>query len=103
MTFEEFQLSVDNKLPPGFSSHLKSLWYDKKGEWDRAHQIAQELVDSDGSWVHAYLHRVEGDKWNSNYWYSKAGKEMPVLSLEDEWEQLVRYFLDKDNKGSESK
>ena len=95
MTFEQFLLSLQNNHPPELSDYLESLWYDKKGNWDKAHQIVQEIPDKDGSWVHAYLHRVEGDVWNSNYWYTKAGKKMPEMPLNEEWESLVHYFLEK--------
>jgi len=93
MTYEQFLLSLKNDHPPELSEYLESLWYDKKGDWDKAHQIAQELPDKNGSWIHAYLHRVEGDTWNSNYWYSRADRKMPEISLSDEWESLVHNFL----------
>ena len=95
MTFEQFLLSLQNDHPPEFSSYLESLWYDKKGNWDKAHQVAQDIPDKNGSWIHAYLHRVEGDTWNSNYWYLKAEKVMPETSLEEEWKSLVHYFLEQ--------
>ncbi len=94
MTFTDFIHSLEQEAPPAeISSLLKALWYDKKGNWDIAHQIAQGIHSNSGSWIHAYLHRVEGDQWNANYWYSKAHKNMPKLSLEDEWEYLVKHFL----------
>ena len=94
LTYEQFLLSLNNDHPPELSVYLESLWYDKKGDWDKAHQIAQDIPDKLGSWIHAYLHRVEGDEWNSNYWYSRACKTMPSISLSDEWESLVKYFLE---------
>ncbi len=94
MTFTDFIHSLEQETPPAdISSLLKALWYDKKGNWDKAHQIVQGIHSNSGSWIHAYLHRVEGDQWNANYWYSKAHKNMPKLSLEDEWEYLVKHFL----------
>jgi hypothetical protein len=95
MTFEEFIISIQHDQPPDFSPYLESLWFERKGDWDKAHKIAQEIPDSGGSWIHAYIHRVEGDRWNSNYWYTKAGKKMPDISLKEEWESLVKYFLKK--------
>jgi len=95
MTFEEYLQSVENEQPPEISPYLDSLWYDKKGNWDEAHQIAQDLDDKYGSWIHAYLHRVEGDNWNAKYWYDRAGRSMPSKLIESEWEDLVRYFLEK--------
>ena len=70
----------------------KALHWDKQGDWDRAHKIVQEIETSDAAWVHAYLHRKEGDKWNANYWYTRAGKPFCELSLEDEWKTLWNYF-----------
>lgn len=73
--------------------YLKALWHDAKGDWDRAHQLVQDLADKNASWVHAYLHRKEGDIWNADYWYSKAGKKRPSCSLNEEWEQLAQALL----------
>lgn len=94
MTYQQFLLSVEQENPPKVSKYLLSLWYDKQGNWNRAHNIAQDIPDAEGSWIHAYLHREEGDTWNANYWYSRAGRKMPDVSLLEEWESLVRYFLD---------
>jgi hypothetical protein len=93
MTFEQYLQSLEKDHPPEISLYLDSLWYDKKGDWDKAHQIAQDLPDKNGSWIHAYLHREEGDKWNANYWYDISGRSMPSKPLEEEWEGLVRYFI----------
>ena len=70
----------------------KALYWDKLAEWDKAHQIVQEINSTDAAWVHAYLHRKEGDKWNANYWYTRAGKPFCNLPLEDEWEDLWEHF-----------
>jgi hypothetical protein len=80
---------------PHFSPALKSLWYDAKGNWERAHAEVDHLTDLDAAWVHAYLHRKEGDQWNADYWYAKARKRKPDCSLEEEWESLVSYFLER--------
>ena len=94
MTFDEFILSVGSNAPPsGLSETLVSLWWDKKGDWDKAHAIAQEISTVQGSAVHAYLHREEGVLWNADYWYRRAGRNRPGLSLEAEWEQLVQEML----------
>jgi hypothetical protein len=66
------------------------LWYDGKNDWEQAHIIAQDLPTKEGSWVHAYLHRKEGDAWNANYWYNRADRSMPDYSLEKEWEEMVK-------------
>jgi hypothetical protein len=69
------------------------MWYDGKNNWERAHDIAQNIDDKNGSLIHAYLHRKEGDLWNAEYWYHKAGKLMPDYDLEKEWEEIVEFFL----------
>ena len=76
-----------------YTVQLKSLWYDGKGDWHQAHAQVDQLSDTGSAWVHAYLHRKEGDIWNADYWYSKARRKRPELTLDEEWEQLVRYFL----------
>lgn len=78
---------------PQLSTILKSLWYDAKGDWNKAHDLVDQLPGVDAAWVHAYLHRKEGDSWNADYWYSKAKKTKPTISLEAEWDSLVTYFL----------
>lgn len=94
MTLEEFKESVSEKQPPpDLSEILTSLWWDKKGDWDRAHSIAQEITTDQGSAVHAYLHREEGVLWNADYWYSRAGRRRPDISLEEEWQQLLNEML----------
>ncbi|UCF99007.1 MAG: hypothetical protein JSV89_05580 [Spirochaetaceae bacterium] len=86
--------TVDQDTPPaGFSEVLRSLWWDRKGDWDRAHSIAQEIPTVQGSAVHAYLHRQEGVLWNADYWYSRAGRKRPEITLETEWTQLVEEML----------
>ena len=94
MDFETFTASLSAEQPPkDISNLLLALWYAGKKDWDKSHDIAQEIHDSNGSWIHAYLHRMEGDRANAGYWYSKAGKNMPSYSLEKEWESLVKYFI----------
>lgn len=94
MTLEEFKATLEEGNPPlGLSEMLEALWHDAKGNWDKAHQLAQGINNADGAWVHAYLHRVEGDEGNASYWYRNAGKSFCKLSLEEEWETLVNEFL----------
>ena len=94
MTFEEFTKSINNENPdPELSEILTSLWWDKKGDWDTAHSIAQDIPTRQGSAIHAYLHREEGVLWNADYWYSRAGRVRPDISLEEEWTQLVHEML----------
>jgi hypothetical protein len=94
MTFEEFAASVSASGPPGgLSQALVALWHDAHGDWNAAHEVAQDVPDPDGAWVHAYLHRKEGDASNAAYWYRRAGKPVATSSLEEEWRQIVRAFL----------
>lgn len=94
MNIDEFIKSVDeDNPPPDLTETLDSLWWDKKGDWDRAHSIAQEIQTVQGSAVHAYLHREEGVIWNADYWYNRAGRVRPDISLDDEWQQLVAEML----------
>jgi len=72
---------------------MESLWYDGKGNWEQSHNIIQDINDSNASWIHAYLHRKEGDNWNADYWYNKAGKKRPDTILEKEWEDIVRKMI----------
>jgi hypothetical protein len=94
MTFEEYIASIDSAQPASeLSDTLTSLWWDKKGDWDHAHAIAQEIPTTQGSAVHAYLHREEGVMWNADYWYARADRMRPDIPLETEWEQLVEEML----------
>ena len=94
MTIESFKSSLSSGQPPaGVSKLLKALWYDAKGDWHTAHEIAQDIESPDGSWVHAYLHRREGDAGNAAYWYRRAGKPISHQSLADEWEGIVTELL----------
>ena len=94
MSFDEYLKTIDRNEPPrGLSELLRSLWWDRKGEWDTAHSIAQEIPTPEGSAVHAYLHREEGVLWNADYWYSRAGRRRPQISLEEEWTLLVEEML----------
>ena len=94
MTLTDFNKSLNTNDPPADASvYLQALWYDSKGNWDKAHQLIQDLSDKNASWIHAYLHRKEGDIFNADYWYSKAGKKRPALSLDEEREQLVTALI----------
>jgi hypothetical protein len=94
MTYDQFLDSIGAAGPPqDLSETLTSLWWDKKGDWNTAHSIAQSIPTIQGSSVHAYLHREEGDMWNADYWYSRAGRQRPSIPLEQEWQQLVSEML----------
>jgi hypothetical protein len=93
-TLTEFKSSLHDTQPAsGLSVQLKSLWYDGKGDWHGAHAQVDQLNDQASAWVHAYLHRKEGDIWNADYWYNRAKRQRPASTLDEEWEQLVVYFL----------
>ncbi|MEQ9423363.1 MAG: hypothetical protein RJQ09_03015 [Cyclobacteriaceae bacterium] len=93
MNYHEFIETIDQKDPPDLSPLLTALWHDKNDDWENAHGIAQEVNSEDGYWVHAYLHRKEGDIWNADYWYSRAGKKRPNVDLDAEWEAIVMALL----------
>jgi hypothetical protein len=94
MTLEQFEATLTGEAPPqGVSNSLAAMWYDGKGHWEQAHDIAQDIHTPEGSWVHAYLHRKEGDNWNANYWYNRAGRSMPAITLEQEWKEMVKALL----------
>ena len=97
MSFDEFQQSVDGEgvAPTGLSDALQALWHDGRGNWDGAHECAQADKSRAGSWVHAYLHRKEGDEGNAGYWYARAGRTMPVkgVTLAAEWAAIARELL----------
>jgi hypothetical protein len=82
--------SLSNAAPaPGLDAPLAALWWAAKGDWDAAHKIVQDESDATSAWVHAYLHRVEGDLSNAGYWYRQAGQPVAKDSLEAEWERIV--------------
>ncbi|MFT3936766.1 MAG: hypothetical protein QM726_24285 [Chitinophagaceae bacterium] len=94
MHFDEFSKSVKEVNPPDkLNTYALSLWYDAKGDWEKAHTIIQDVEDANAAWIHAYLHRKEGDRGNAGYWYSRAGKRMPAYSLTQEWEEIARAII----------
>jgi hypothetical protein len=93
MNVAEFKASLGGPVPDNLSVYLKSLWNDGKGDWEQSHYIIQDVDDKDAAWIHAYLHRKEGDTGNADYWYSRAGRKRPAISLQEEWEELVKAFL----------
>lgn len=94
MEFEDFKRSISDAAPAaGCSVYLQAMWYDGHGDWVKAHHLVDSLNDPTACWVHAYLHRKEGDLWNADYWYRKAAKKRPDISLAQEWEIIVRALL----------
>lgn len=91
MSFDAFSRSP---VPPaGVGPALLALWHEAHGDWERAHALAQEDAGRDGAWVHAYLHRREGDEMNAGYWYARAGKPAASGDLDDEREAIARALL----------
>jgi hypothetical protein len=94
MTLPEFKASFSQNIPNAdLSIYLKALWYDGKGNWKQAHALVDHLNDETACWVHAYLHRKEGDNWNADYWYRRAGRQRPSVSLEEEWHVITEALL----------
>ncbi len=96
MDFATFKGSVSLEEPPeGLSLALRALWWDAKGDWDKAHECAQAEEDEAGAWVHAYLHRKEGDASNAGYWYRRVGRGAATVTLAQEWEAIASALLEK--------
>jgi hypothetical protein len=96
MTLSQFESYLFNNYPPtGISLFLIAMWNDAKGNWQTAHEIIQDIETEDGNWIHAYLHRKEGDEFNARYWYAKADRNFPSSTLAEEWKAIVSYFLEK--------
>jgi hypothetical protein len=94
MTLDDFRQSLaGTNLPAGLTMALAGLWWDAKGDWPRAHESAQQDEDPEGSWVHAYLHRKEGDRGNAAYWYTRAGRPICREALDVEWLSMVGALL----------
>ena len=94
MKFEQFQESLSASAPPeNFSEYLQALWYDGKGNWNKAHSVIQNIEDRTAAWIHAYLHRKEGDIGNADYWYRRAGRSRPTTSLQQESKDIVNTLL----------
>jgi hypothetical protein len=94
MTVEELRATLAGSAPPaGVDLLVEALWWDAKGDWSRAHEIAQDISSPAASLVHAYLHRKEGDASNAGYWYGRAGKPHARQTLETEWTDIVEALL----------
>lgn len=94
MELADFCDSLSRTAPPdGLGSLLRALWHDAKGDWSLAHEIVQHEEGRGAAWVHAYLHRKEGDLSNAGYWYRRAGKPVCKTPLEEEWESVAAALL----------
>ena len=93
MTLEQFRATLSSDSSPAVAAALQALWYDARGEWNIAHELANSVEEKTGAWVHAYLHRKEGDLGNAAYWYDRAGQPVATESLDAEWERIARALL----------
>lgn len=94
MNFQQFEKSVLNDSPDAtLSPVLMALWHDAKGDWKASHDIVQDLETKEAAWIHAYLHRKEGDESNARYWYNRAGKKFTRESLSEERREIVEELL----------
>ena len=97
LSFEKFLAATgDPAALAGLAGPLRALWHDARGEWDEAHAQAQAAGGTDGAWVHAYLHRKEGDEGNAGYWYQRAGRPLAAGDLRAEWESIARELLGRE-------
>ncbi len=93
-TLDAFRASLSEPSPPaGASLALQALWFDANGDWDEAHRLAQADEGRNGDWVHAYLHRKQGDEFNAGYWYRRAGRPVAAGSLEEEWAAIAEALV----------
>jgi hypothetical protein len=90
----EFKASLSGAAPaPGLAAPLAAIWWAARGQWDTAHGIVQDEASREAAWVHAYLHRVEGDSANAGYWYRQAGRPVAAGAMEAEWEAIASTLL----------
>jgi hypothetical protein len=94
VTLDDFNATLTAATPPTqLSPALVALWHDARGDWEAAHDAAQDVDDESGAWVHAYLHRKEGDEANAGYWYQRAGRPVAHGPLKAEWTAIVEALL----------
>lgn len=94
MTIAELRQSLSSSVPPNVSVPLEALWHVAKGNWEKAHHLVQDQPEQAAAWVHAHLHRKEGDLSNAHYWYKRAARDTSHLNLHEEWEAIARSLLD---------
>lgn len=91
MEYSHFNYSLDmGHAPDEFSPELKAMWYERKGDWEKAHSIVQDLNSKYAAWVHGYLHRKEGDRQNAAFWYNQAGKIMTDMDFTEESRNIIK-------------
>ena len=89
MDADSLRAAERDELPPGLGPCVRALWHAARGAWDEAHDLVQNETDSDAAWVHAWLHRYEGDLSNAAYWYRRAGRPVADGDLDDEWRAIA--------------
>jgi hypothetical protein len=98
VSLADFKTSFAGAAPaPTLAPPLAALWWAAKGNWDQAHKIVQDEPTREAAWVHAYLHRVEGDLGNAGYWYRRAGQPVANDTIESEWERIVSALIEDQN------
>ena len=95
MTLHEFKTTLSSDEAPGVAPLLQALWHDARGDWNEAHRLAQDVETTDGAWVHAYLHRKEGDVGNAAYWYGRAQQQVATDALDAEWQRIAATLLSR--------
>ncbi|RXS96618.1 hypothetical protein [Silvibacterium dinghuense] len=94
MSLETLRAALREAHPPvGLTPLVEAMWWEAKGDWTRAHEIAQAIDSRDAAWVHAYLHRREGDEGNAGYWYRQAGRRAAHIPMDDEWREITEELL----------
>jgi hypothetical protein len=94
MTLHELKRSLSGAAPPpGLPATVAALWWAAKDDWSQAHELVMDESGADAAWVHAYLHRVEGDLPNAGYWYRQAGRKAATGVLETEWDDIATALL----------
>ena len=94
--YNEFSKTLNKENPDlNWPEALKAMWFDAKENWEASHDIAQDMQNAMGSWIHAYLHRKEGDDWNAGYWYRQTGRPFPETTLAEEHQEMVEFILNQ--------
>jgi hypothetical protein len=95
MDLVAFRSTLGAGAPPTDDLALQALWREARGEWDAAHDLTNREGGQDGAWVHAYLHRVEGDLSNADFWYARAGRARPECGTDEEWTSIATELLER--------
>jgi hypothetical protein len=94
VSMADFKASLSGAAPaPDLDPPVAALWWAARGQWDEAHKLVQDEAGTDSAWVHAYLHRVEGDLGNAGYWYRRAARPVATGPVETEWQRIASELL----------